>query len=563
MRARSPAGRGAVPAHPAQLDWRSRLERAVLRWQARLDTAAVDNVLPWIMALALGAALAGLALARAYSLQAGTDLALFNQSVWQVSRGFRPDSTLVGGDYLARNGSFIIYPLGLVARWLPITTTMLAVQSAALALGIVPLWRLARRRADLKVAPAAAVAFAYACYAALHNANLAGFHPETLALPALLGAVHYGLGARWLPFGALVAVVLACRSEFGWVVAVLGVVLAVELRPRTAAAAAPVRPLSPWWGPARVGRSLLAIGGRHSRTAIVWAFAGLLWALLATETIQPILAGGEFPHLARYAEYGSTSSAEVIWGILRRPHVFLGNLVTQENFLLGVTLLAPVLFLPLVELRHLMPAVPFFVLQLASDTPEALLAESVPVVAFVLVATVFALRRAGAVLVRRVRVNRRLVVTLLLATAIFFVRDAASSPFHTPWRWTRDAADAERIAAVERIPDEAAVRASPQLLPLLAERNVLFELEAGGTSARDDAQDAVRGVGWIALDLASAPRWGAENLEVERFDTTLRQQGWERVFAAEQVRVYRYEGAGAPPSGAAAPSQVPAAAPGS
>lgn len=543
MSVRSPAIRGAAPAHPAQLDWRSRLERATLRWQARLETATFDNILPWLMALAGGAVLAGLALARAHSLQAGTDLALFNQSVWQVSQGFRPHSTLVGGDYLARNGSFIIYPLGLLVRWLPITTTVLVIQSAALALGVVPLWRIARRRAELKVAPAAAVALAYACYAALHNANLAGFHPETLALPALLGAVYFGLGARWVPFGLLVAVVLACRSELGWVVAVLGLVLAVELRRGPAEGAEPQRTAAPWWTPAGVGRELLTISGRHSRTALIWAFVGLIWTLLATETIQPVLAGGEFPHLARYAEYGDSSTADVIWGILRQPHVFLGNLTTQENFLLGVTLLAPVLFLPLVELRYLMPAVPFFVVQMASDTPEALLAESVPVAAFVLVATVFALRRAGIVLVRRVRVNRRLVVTLMLATLIFFVRDAASSPFQAPWEWTRDAVDADRLAAVEQIPDEAAVRASSQLLPLLAERNVLFELETGGTSARVDAQHAAEGVGWIALDLGAAPGWGSDALEVERFDTTLRQQGWERVFASEAVRVYRYVGA--------------------
>ena len=546
-RARLSAALGVVPAHPAQQDWRSRLERATLRWQARLDTAAVDNALPWIMALAGGGVLAGLALARAHSLQAGTELALFNQSIWQVSQGFRPQSTLVGGDYLARNGAFIIYPLSLLVRWLPITTTVLVVQSSALALGIVPLWRIARRRADLKVAPAAAVAFAYAVYAALHNANLSGFHPETLAVPALFGAVYYGLGARWVPFGALVTVVLACRSDLGWIVVALGVVLAVELRRRPAGDQAPERADSLWRAPARVGRSLLAISGRHSRTALIWAFVGLLWALLATETILPLLAGGDFPHLERYAEYGDSSTADVIWGILRQPHVFLGNLVTQENFLLGVTLLAPVLFLPLVELRYLMPAVPFFFLQLASDSPQALLAETVPVAAFVLVATTFALRRAGEMLVRRVRVNRRLVITLLLAAAIFFVRDAASSPFHTPWQWTRDAADADRLAATEQIPDDAAVRASPHLLPLLAERNVLFELDTAGSSARADAQLATEGVGWIALDLGSATQWGADALEVERFDTTLRQQGWERVFATEQVRVYRYAGSGSAP----------------
>ena len=504
----------------------------------------MDRVLPWIMALAGGGVLAALALARAYSLQAGTHLALFNQSIWHVSNGFRPHSTLVGGDYLSLSGAFILYPLSLPVRWLPITTTVLVVQAAALALGIVPLWRIARRRAELKVAPAAAVAFAYAGYAALHNANLSGFHPESLALPALLGAVHYGLGARWVPFGALVTVALACRSDLGWVVAMLGVVLALELRPRPAGGEEHGGADSPWRLPAQLGRSLLDISGRNSRTALIWAFGALLWSLLATETIQPLLAGGEFPHLERYAEYGDSSTADVIWGILSRPHVFLGNLVSEENFLLAVTLLAPVLFLPLVELRYLMPAVPFFVVQMASEAPESLLAETVPVTAFVLVATIFALRRAGAVLVRRVRVNRRLVITLLLASAIFFVRDADSSPFHAPWGWTRDAADADRLAAVEQIPEAAAVSASPQLLPLLAERNVLFELDTAGDSARRDAQQATDGVGWIALDLASAGTWGGDELEVERFDTTLRQRGWERVFAADQVRLYRYDGPG-------------------
>ena len=74
---------------------------------------------------------------------------------------------------------------------------------------------------------------------------------------------------------------------------------------------------------------------------------------------------------------------------------------------------------------------------------------------------------------------------------------------------------------------------------------MLFELETEGLSAREAAQSAVRGVGWIVLDLASAGQWGSDSLEVERFDTTLRQRGWERAFAADQVRVYRYAGSGA------------------
>ena len=101
--------------------WRYRLERASLRFQARLDTSGVDSVFPWAAALLVFGVLAGLASARAYMLRAGADLALFKQSVWHVSRGFRPESTLLGGDYLAESGAYVIYPISLLVRWLPIT----------------------------------------------------------------------------------------------------------------------------------------------------------------------------------------------------------------------------------------------------------------------------------------------------------------------------------------------------------------------------------------------------------------------------------------------------------
>ena len=48
----------------------------------------------------------------------------------------------------------------------------------------------------------------YALYPTLHNLNLTGFHPEVLALPALLGAMYYGLSSRWWPFALCAAFVV-------------------------------------------------------------------------------------------------------------------------------------------------------------------------------------------------------------------------------------------------------------------------------------------------------------------------------------------------------------------
>ncbi len=513
-------------------NWKQRLERASLRWQARIDTRGVDNAFPWAVALLVFAVLLILALSRAYTLQAGLDMALFKQSVWHVSRGFRPESTLLGGNYLAESGAYIIYPISLLVRWLPITPTLLVIQAAALAVGVVPLWRLARSRADLKAASATAVIFAYSVYAAVHNANLADFHPETLALPALLGAVYFGLGQRWFPFAAMALLALSCRSDLGWVVLFLGLALARNKRSHPS--------LTSGWSPAQLRRSIKGVSSSWGAVPVMLGLLGCAWAIISPELIQRGLADGNPVYLEQFSRFGDDGTGDLIWGILRRPHVFVSELITEENFRIAVILLAPVLILPLLAPRFLLPAVPYMFVHLASDADDGLVVQSVIFTAFVFASTVFALQRSGSVLVRRVWVNRRLVLALALTAAIFFVRDADSSPYRGPWDWTRGSREEEILVALDQIPATDAVRASPQMLPLLAERNVLYELDTSGESARLDAQRASEGVAWIALDLSSAPVWGSDSIEVERFDTTLRQQGWERAFSAEQVRLYQY-----------------------
>ena len=60
---------------PGGLPWRRRLDNLSLRWQARLDSATADRVVPWSAALALFVVLVGLALTQARSLRTGADLA--------------------------------------------------------------------------------------------------------------------------------------------------------------------------------------------------------------------------------------------------------------------------------------------------------------------------------------------------------------------------------------------------------------------------------------------------------------------------------------------------------
>jgi len=539
-------------------NWRSWLERQQLRVQARLDTKSADRVIPWLMAAILFAALEWVALARFWGFDHGVNLASVVQSSWLINEGYIPESTLLGENYLAAQASFIIYPLALVANIFSTAQALLTMQALALSLGLVPLWKIARNETSLGVGTSIVLAFAYSISAAVHNLNLAGFHPESLALPALLAMVlHTRLGRRhpgsqlesvnlspistaisasevpfanwrrwwavtpleqsklkksdliWLWF--FVVVVLLSRADLGLLIAAYGIFVMVEGR----------RQLG-WW----------------------LASVGMAWLLLVVWVIQPALADGQYVYTQFFSEYGTDNPLSVFWGMLTNPADLLRDIWSQSNFTAVVMLLAPLVFLPLVAYRYLLPAVPLYVLYLAADVPsdefnEA--AQNIPVLAFVFVAAAFALKRSGQVLVERVRVNRQVIFALALAAAVFYINDAATSPYNSPWRWPGPQTQEEvRLAAAELVPDGAVVRASPSFLPRLAERVGVFELDTTGEQAREAAEEAMIGVDWILLDTEQAPVWGDQLLEVQRFATVLRQSGYELKFNQADTLVFQY-----------------------
>ena len=502
------APRASIP----EPTWRERLDRRSLRWQARLDTQEVDRLLPWLVALLLFALLIGLSAARYRSLLMGTDMAISSQVTWLIGEGFTPDSTLLGVNYLGIQAAFVIYPVALIAKVLPTNPTLLVLQSAALALGVVPLWRIARSIGNLRVGATTAIAFGYGVFAALHNLNVADFHVEVFALPALLAAVLQGLRERWITFWILVVFILLCRADLGLAVAGLGLLISYE-------------------------------GNR--RMGIVTAAVGFTWTAMAILVVQPQFLDGDFPHMVEFARYGSGNPFDVLWGIITHPHDFVSDLTSEENFSTLVMLFAPVLFLPFVAPRYLLPTIPLFALYLVADVqPTGRLEEAtqnIPIAAFIFVATVFALKRSGRVLVERVNVDKRLLLALVLTASVFFVLDSATSPYEQPWEWGRlDAADGARLDAVELIPEAAAVRASPRVLPRLAERTRLYELVTDTADGRDSAPDAVVDVEWIILDLDSAPLW-TDTLEQQRFALGL-GAGWEQVYGEQGVFVFQFTG---------------------
>ena len=544
----------------AEITWRSRIDRGMLRAHARLDTRSADIAISWLFALVLFVVLEWFTLTRYWGLGYGSDLASAIQGFWLIGEGYLPESTLLGESYIAQQASFIVYPLAQATRIFPLAQTLLTIQALALAVGIVPLWKLSRQEANLGVGTSAAIIFAYGVSAAVHNMNLAGFHPETLAIPAMFGIVlHTRLGRRhpasqmaqsaaalraasrrapnrmfagrrhwWsitpleksdLPLRDLVllwifvAVAILSRADLALAIAAFGVLVVVE-------------------GREKLGWALFGVG-------VTW-FVVVIWV------IQPALSGGDYLYSQYFSDYGTGNPLYVIGGMLSQPGDVLRDIFMQSNFITVVKLIAPLVFLPLVAFRYLVPAIPLYALYLVADVPEGSIAEAtqtVPLLVFVFVAAVFALKRSGQVLVERVRVNRQVVFALALAAAVFFFQDSSTSPYQNSWGWYNQSTEETiRLDAVDLVPEDAVVRASPSFLPRLAERVGVYELDTTGAQARDDASNSMQGVDWILLDLDDAPVWGDQSLEVQRFATVLRQGGWEQEYSLSGAIVFHYKG---------------------
>jgi uncharacterized membrane protein len=490
-----------------KVPWRRRLDNLSLRWEARLDSATADKVVPWSAAGFLFIVLASLSLAQTRSMLTGAELASFVQASWLINEGEPAFVTIGGGHVLADQAGFAVYPVAWLAGMLPAIPTLLILQSAALAIGVVPLWRIARRVADLRVSASVVVIAAYSLYPPLHEVNLGGFHIASLALPALLGAVLFALTDRWWLFWGCVAVVLACRADYGLVIAGVGF--------------------------------LLFIGDRRRQGAIAMA-VGTGWTLLALFVVQPYYSDGDFVHGDAFTAYGD-SPLGALGGMLTDPFGVLGDMFVEPNFVILVGLLAPVFFLPFVAPRYLLPVIPLEALYLVSNVAEGRTAKAehaVAIAAFVFLATVFALNRIGTRSVERVKVPGRILSALLLAGTIFFIQDSPSSPYAAPWRWgVRDDADQSRLDAIDRIDDRAAVRASGALLPLLAERHEVFLLD---TTGNPHVRRAAADVDVIVLDNEAATDWDDDSRR--RFQEGLDALGFSEVFVENGIEVFERRG---------------------
>ncbi len=433
------------------------------------------------------------------------------QSIWLISEGSSPSPSLLEGkSYLASNASYIIYPLALLAKIFNPVDILLFLQSLALSLGVIPLFNIARKLGKLHFGTCTALSLVYGSYVSLHNLNLSGFSPAALALPAIFYLIYLGLSIQnentahfQIKYWALILWILACRADLGLCIAGFGALLLLEKK-------------------RSLGLKTLA--------------AGMGWVILSALVVQTALGEG-YPAIASYLEYG-TNPLDVFWGMLSDPAGIISELRTRENFEAIVSQLVPLVFLPLIRPRYIMPVMPLYFFYLVSDVPADILGEAeqnAATIAFLLTAVVFALKSIGHVLVERVRINPYLIWILLLASLMFFIQSSTSSFYDEPWNWNNRKDEVQEVLSA--VPSDAEVRASTSLLSSLAERRELYELKLDLDLPAQSVVRATENVDWIVLDAHIDLKEDSEFQQ--RFEASLLDKGWQKSESGGGVFSYR------------------------
>ena len=207
---------------------RRKADIAILRLQAHFDSPLADRLIPWLGAFLLSLSLTLLSLARFRDLSFSEQIGYYIQASHLLELGESPEVNQLGMNIFAVQASWLFWPIALIARVFPSGEFMLVIQAIALGLGVVPIWRIARGPANLRTGGAAALVFAYSLHPSIHNLNLAGFYPESFAIPALLAAYLAGHRDKWLVSSGFIFLVLISRADLGLAVLALGIVFAFE-----------------------------------------------------------------------------------------------------------------------------------------------------------------------------------------------------------------------------------------------------------------------------------------------------------------------------------------------
>jgi len=418
------------------------------------------------------------------------DLAIFDQAIYLISQNQTPFSSLMAINIFGDHAAFIFYPLALLYKIYPDVHWLLFVQAISLALGAWPSWSLARQ-AGLNEPKAIAIAAVYLLYPAVFNVNLFDFHPEVIALPALLAAILAARLNKTLWFCAAIVLVLSCKAVLSLTVAAMGL-----------------------W---------LLCFDKKRNCGLIALFLGAGWFLVATQAVIPYFnQGREHAGIGRY-QYLGNSVFEIAINLILKPNLVLGRLFSLDTLeYLALSLLPVIWWLSPRQLTPLISAVPMLAMNILSDIPaqrDLIHQYSIPILPFLLVTVISSLaasnQQKGKTIFDRLPIpNYPLPRVIVIWSLIAFLALAKYGYFWTIYLNGIDTLSATK-EAISLVETKGSVLTSAQIAPHLAHRPVVKLTQADAPPANLAEFD------YVLLNLRY-PGWMSDRAFVENLITRLK-----------------------------------------
>ena len=418
------------------------------------------------------------------------DLAIFDQAIYLLCQNQTPFSSLIAINIWGDHASFIFYPLALLYKIYPDVHWLFLVQAVSLALGAWPSWSLARQ-AGLNNSISWAIACIYLLYPLVFNVNLFDFHPEVIALPALLAAILAARLNKTLWFCAAIVLVLSCKAVLSLTVAAMGL-----------------------W---------LFCFDKKRNCGLIALFLGAGWFVVATQAVIPYFnQGRELMGIRRY-QYLGNSVFEIAINLIVKPNLVLDRLFSLETWEYLALLLLPVIWwLSPRHLSSLISAVPMLAMNILSDSPaqrDLVHQYSVPILPFLLVAVISSLaysnQQKGKTIFDRLPLpNYPLPRVIVIWSLIVFLALAKYGYFWTIYLNGLDTLPATK-EAISLVETKGSVLTTAQIAPHLAHRPVVKLTHADAPPANLAEFD------YVLLNLRY-PGWMSDRAFVENLITKLK-----------------------------------------
>ena len=376
----------------------------------------------------------------------GYDLGIQAQVVWNTSRGYLYHSSVEVDNYLGDHFQPLMILLAPLCWFLPSTYGLLAFQTIVLALGAIPLFRLAQRQLG---SPWAGLAFAlvYLLYPAVGYINRFDFHWEHTVIPLFLAAAD-AVDTGQLGWASLfLALAMLGKEEIGLTVAAFGL--------------------------------LLALHGRW-KFGVVWSIAGVGFSLVVLFVLMPLFREAPSDTLDRY-KWLDSMPVEMLETLITHPHVLLQVGLPLRVLSLGLQLLIPLAFLPLMGLWTLVVTLPSLGYNLLSSfSPQHTIYGQymAPTVPFMLIAAVQGMGKLQRALSKRVQTPYvgwgiwagLLLCTIHAAAVISPLRDIGLVPPAWPHLHNETAVR----AGLAHVPPDVSVFTTNHYAPHLSQRYTLY-----------------------------------------------------------------------------------------